>query len=60
MQLSLMVVFQIKGFAFISCIKEKHKLSASLNSVFNTFHDLKFPKQSSKLFINLTFLSEKK
>ena len=39
--------------------KEKYKLSASLNPVFNTFHDLKFPKQSSKLFIKLTFLSEK-
>ena len=55
----LMIVFQIKGIAFIICIQEKYKLSASLDSVFNIFHDLKFPKQSSKLFMKLTFLSEK-
>ena len=54
-----MIVFQFKGIRFISYTQEKYKLSASLNSVFNTFHDLKFPKQSSKLFIKLTFLSEK-
>ena len=54
-----MIVFQFKGIAFISFIQEKCKLSASLNSVFNTFHDLKFPKHSSKLFIKLIFLSEK-
>ena len=45
--------------AIISCIQEKYKLSASLNSVFNTFRDLKFPKQSSNLFMKLTILSEK-
>ena len=54
-----MIVFQFKGIAFISCIQEKYKLSANANSVFNTFHDLKFLKQSSKLFIKLTFLLEK-
>ena len=52
-------MIQFKGIAFISCIQEKYKLSASLNSAFNTFHNLKFPKQSSKLFIQLTFLSKK-
>ena len=54
-----MIVFQFKGIVFISCIQEKYKVSASLNFVFNTFYDLKFPKQSSKLFIKLTILSEK-
>ena len=54
-----MMVFQFKAIAFISCIHKKYKLSASLNSVFDKFHDSKFPKQSSKLFIKLTFLSEK-
>ena len=38
------LLFQFQGIAFISCIQEKYKLSASLNSVFNIFHDLKFPK----------------
>ena len=59
LQLCFMIVFQFKGIAFISSIPEKYKLSASLNSVFKTFHDLKFPKESSKLFIKLTFLSGK-
>ena len=45
-----LMFLQFKGIAFISCIQEKYKLSASLNSVFNTFHNFKFPKQSSKLF----------
>ena len=53
-----MIVFQFKDIAFVSYIQEKYKLPASLNSFFNTFHDLRLSKQSSKLFI-LTFLSEK-
>ena len=40
-------------------IQGKYKLSAGLNSVFNNFHYLKSPKQSSKLLIELTFFSEK-
>ena len=54
-----MIAFQFKSIGFISCVQEKYKISASLNSVFHTFQDLKFPKQSSKLFIKLTFLLEK-
>ena len=46
LQFCLMIVFQFKGIAFISYIQEKYKLSTSLNSVFNTFHN-----QSSKLFV---------
>ena len=34
---------------FISCIQEKYTLSPTLNFAFNSFHDLKFPKPSSKL-----------
>ena len=37
--------------------KKKEKLSASLNSVFNSFHDLKLPEPSSQLSRKLTFLS---
>ena len=48
-----------KDIEFISFVQEKYKLSGSLNSVFNRFHDLKFPKQSSELLIKLKFFSEK-
>ena len=52
-------IFQFKGMQFISCIQEKYKLSARLNSSFNSFHDLKLPEVSSKLSRKLTFLSAK-
>ena len=37
-----MIVIQFKSIVFISCIQEKYEISASLNSVFNTFRDLSF------------------
>ena len=57
LQLSLMIFLQFKGMEFISCIQEKYKLSARVNTVFNSFHDLNFPEASSKLPMELTFLS---
>ena len=57
LQLFLMVFLQFKGMEFISCIREK--LSAMLNSAFNSFHDLKFPEPASKLTRKLTSLSAK-
>ena len=43
-QLFLMIFFQFKGMKSISCIQEKYNLSARLNSVINSYYDLKFPE----------------
>ena len=40
----LIIFLQFKAKEFISCILEKYKLSTNLNSVLNSFHDLKFPE----------------
>ena len=49
LKLFLIIFLQLKGMEFISCIQEKYTLSPTLNFAFNSFHDLKFPKPSSKL-----------